>query len=139
MEIRFISLLEAETLPPKDTTALISILDPEIHTKIPYTQWKHHIRLQFEDVNSEEDGVPFSEAMASRLIKFVLCLPETVDLLVIHCVAGISRSGAVTKFLTRYVYKNCYNVLFDKAYHTYNYRVYKTLAKVWKRDYFDGK
>lgn len=138
LELVFIPLVEAERLVPKQSWALISISDPSVKPCIRYEQWSHSIRLDFEDVASDEDGIVFSEAMAVRLIEFALSLPETVNLLVIHCIAGVSRSGAVMKFLTKFVFRDCYNFIFDKGYHQYNYTVYKTLVKVWKRDFIDG-
>lgn len=126
-------MLEAEKIPPKDTSTLISITDPEIQPNISYQKWRYHIRLKFEDVSNSEDGVIFSESMALRLINFVVSIPETVNLIVIHCVVGIARSGAVTKFITKYLLKDCFNPDFDLGYYAYNRTVYKTLVKVWKK------
>ncbi|MCE5300899.1 MAG: hypothetical protein LLG37_08540 [Spirochaetia bacterium] len=133
LELIFIPLIDAERLVPKPSWALISICDPALKPCIRYEQWSHSIRLNFEDVASDEDGIVFSKTMAVRLIEFALALPEAIDLIVIHCIVGVSRSGAVMKFLTKFIYKDCYNFIFDKGYHTYNYTVYKTLVRVWKK------
>lgn len=129
----FCSLLEAEKIPPKDTSTLISITDPEIQPNISYQKWRYHICLKFEDVSNSEDGVAFDEDMALKLINFVTSLPESVNLIVIHCIVGIARSGAVTKFVTKYILKECYNQNFDLGYLAYNRSVYKTLVRVWRR------
>lgn len=132
LQLVFISLAEAENIVPKPEWALISVTDPDMTTSIIYSNWTHHIRFAFEDVSNVDDGIMFSEQMAKRLIQFAESLPTTIKFVVVNCVAGVSRSGAILKFLSKYIFKECYNENFDKHYDAYNRTVYRTLEKVWK-------
>lgn len=132
-EVSFLSVADAEKIKPKNTLALISLTDPESHPYISYAKWKFHIRLEFEDVSSQDDGVVFTTDMAKNLIDFALSMPDSVTHIIIHCIQGVSRSGAVTKFLTKHIFKDCFNQAFDKDYVYYNRFVYRTLCRVWKK------
>jgi predicted protein tyrosine phosphatase len=133
LEINFFSLEDAEKVEPKDTMALISMLDQGIKNEIRFNKWKHFLILNFDDVKSAEDGMVFSSHMADKLIDFALSLPKETKYIAIHCFAGISRSGAVTKFLTKYVFPECYNSKFDMEYSNFNRLVYDKLCSAWNK------
>lgn len=63
------------------------------------------LTLESEKCCEKEDtGNIFSEEQASSIVKFLdkIKLIEEIKLLVVHCAAGISRSGAVGLFACRY-------------------------------------
>ena len=133
LELNFFSVKEAEHLKPRDTMALISLSDPEITPEIDYDKWKHHLQLRFNDVKDTEDGTVFSSQMADKIIEFVITLPEQISYIAIHCFAGVSRSGAVIKFLSKFIYPECYNQVFDSEYIYFNRTVYSKLCKAWNK------
>ncbi len=93
---------------------LISIVDTDqwIESKEPYFDKNHEnvFNLQFDDV--EHDGQPsptnfdkgtkaFSEEQANNLFQFIKKNRDKATCIV-HCMAGISRSGAVGAFINGY-------------------------------------
>ena len=136
MQIEFFSLVEAEQIQPRSDSALISLLDPDVDNAIDYDKWENKIISRFEDVEEKEAGRKvFTRKKAKEIIDFTTNLSPDIRYLVIHCYAGISRSGAVTKFITKYIFSDCYNKDFDKEYNCYNDFVYQTLETVWLEDY----
>lgn len=129
----FCSLESARLIEPTDKMALISLNDPGLQPELDYSRWKHCLRVRFHDVTDPEEGEVFTDRMAENIIEFATSLPKRVNFLITHCYAGISRSAGVTKFLTRYVYKDCYNETFDLGYDAYNRHVYRTLVKTWEK------
>lgn len=65
----------------------------------------------FADVTKKEydnskgliDAILFSKETAQRIIGYIEKIKDTSDILVVHCDAGISRSGAVGLFACRYL------------------------------------
>lgn len=53
--------------------------------------------LQMVDIESESSG--FTEQMAKSVLEFVKSDDEHI---VIHCLVGVSRSGAIAKFINEY-------------------------------------
>lgn len=133
--ITFCSASFAETIKPDSKMALIAIRGQDESNNINYSVWTNKLLLEFDDLTRkhEDSDALFSDKHAEKLIEFVQGLPDTVNHIVIHCLAGVSRSGAVAKFLSGTVYPECKDEQFDREYTLYNARVYKTLARVWKR------
>jgi predicted protein tyrosine phosphatase len=130
--MNYYSIIEAEKLEPSDKKAMISIFDYDIVPEIQYSQWTHHIKIIFEDIKPTDDGILFTSAMAKDIVEFVLGLPVSIEEIIIHCVGGVSRSAGVVKFLSKYMYPQCFNPKFDTEYSAYNAYVFKTLVKQWK-------
>ena len=87
-------------------TAMLSITTPNMTAPLK-EGWEHLLRVAFDDCETvlpildvktgvSTDSVPFSEEMAESIIRFLKKLPTTVDHLIIHCHAGISRSASVS-------------------------------------------
>lgn len=68
---------------------------------------KDILNLNFGDYTSDdkdtENETLFSEKQAKDIVEFVDKYKDEVDLFVVHCDAGMSRSGAVGTFLQRYL------------------------------------
>lgn len=86
---------------------LISISDTVDEMQEMQEMWELHnnagsaIFLVFADVEDESSGL--TQEVAERIVDFVEdSLAQKQDLLV-HCFAGISRSGAVAKFVNEYL------------------------------------
>jgi predicted protein tyrosine phosphatase len=99
--------------------ALISIiesverpfLNPQRESILSQLNCKAILKLIFSDIKpsyNHEDEILFNKDHARQIISFVNNLKE-IDTLVIHCHAGVSRSGAVGVFLAKYL-----NVDFEK-------------------------
>ena len=92
------------------------------------SNWKYSIQLFFDDIDIDEcpslataGPIPFSEDHANQIMKFVKNLPSQVDTLYIHCAAGVSRSGAIAKFLVEFFRLNSSQD--TKGYNKYIYRI----------------
>jgi len=92
-----------------------------IFTEIdPYS----YITLSFPD---NEQGIPSDEAQ--RLVAFIKAHPDKD--FIVHCFMGISRSGAVAKFINEYYDMN--DVILN-TYTGYNRQVYNSLNAVIGKD-----
>jgi predicted protein tyrosine phosphatase len=129
MEIYFVSEKVATDITnPKSSEAIISITEPGSPAKLS-DKWTHVLRLQFHDIDREvssKDGTPyvmFNKEMATSVLEFYKNLPEDIDMLVVHCHAGISRSAGVVLALC-----DIFNITdVYKNYPLYNKHVYKTI------------
>lgn len=83
-----------------------------------------YITLSFPD---NEQGIPSDEAQ--RLVDFIKTHPDKD--FIVHCFMGISRSGAVAKFINEYYDMN--DVILN-TYTGYNRQVYNSLNAVIGKD-----
>lgn len=103
--VDFLSLGKAESLPPRQDLAIVSITEPDsAPASLPIGE-DRILRLVFHDVDpysvQEDCWRYFDEGHAMQLLAFVRGLhgdPAPFDL-VVHCRAGISRSAAVALFV----------------------------------------
>lgn len=106
----------------KKDCVFISITDPELckndFAKNPHI--KAILRLAFDDVDGFQDKMfstdqPMTLTQAKEIANFVLEWKDKVDLIVVHCEAGISRSAGVCAAIMKYltnddmpIFNNCY-------------------------------
>lgn len=112
MNIIFVPQIHAERTTPTRNMACISICEPP-HVADLHGDWRFLLRLQFDDVDKAlypdivlfNNEVPafFTEDQADQIIEFVDGLPKDIDLLMVHCHAGISRSAGVSLALHEYL------------------------------------
>ena len=108
----FYNLTDSNVESMKDI-CFISINDSVGTSELPHFNMKHsNVLIQyFDDVEEEitvKNGITkvFDETQAKELIDFINNNVEK-ELCIIHCSAGISRSGAIGTFINDYV-KNDY-------------------------------
>lgn len=85
------------------------------------------LRLKFDDTEFPTRGVPISTEQADSILEFAFKIWDKVDLMLIHCNAGISRSPAVGKFLSE-IYQPMFCRYFD-AFYSPNKLVTKVLKE----------
>ena len=123
MRVQIFSRAEVESIVPRDVPhAFISVITPrDVEASLPITERTVAVhRLCFDDVDAPEqdmseidrrqaeDGhrgiIWFSDEMARDLAQFIIRHEPYVDVWVIHCDAGFSRSpgigGAILKHFT---------------------------------------
>lgn len=95
-----------------ERTAFISIVDVYRRNKNHFNDNHPNVlNLSFSDVTDDnisyfkraynnENFELLSESDADKAVKFIYGLAESVDLWVVHCLAGISRSGAFGHYIT---------------------------------------
>lgn len=132
--INFISEATAIGLKPLPATAIISITNPgEV---APLREgWEHVLRVGVADASYDEKtiesygrmwrlssrGFPTQDhAVAIRA--FLDDLPADIETLIIHCGAGVSRSGAVAKYASRR-----FGLPFPADYNRHNEALYRLL------------
>ncbi len=91
--------------------------------------WVH--RQVYDDVDGYQNGyIPFTETMANDLFRELDKEIRTLDYLIVHCDAGLSRSPAtVVAILEGYVQ----NKTVWKRYPTHNKFVYRKLTEAFYR------
>jgi predicted protein tyrosine phosphatase len=106
MQIYILSRIEAEHISGTiDTSHIwISITSPGSQASLAEHPDCHGVlRLEFEDLDLgnyfvDVDGI-FTEKMAEEVLEFVEQHMSNVDIICVHCEAGISRSAAVASAL----------------------------------------
>jgi len=89
--------------------------------------WHSVLRLEFDDISEPENPyILFDEALAVQVIDFVEEVRDSheVEGILVHCEAGISRSSAVAKWISKK-----YVLPFPSNYNLYNKHVYRTLRE----------
>jgi len=101
--------------PTEDNEAiLIQIVDPCVDFPKPKCEYpfKQIFQFEFSDVEDELDIVwPFRVRISQveEIVKVLLFAFEMKYDVVVHCIAGVSRSGAVVQFATEWVgFKECH-------------------------------
>ena len=99
--------------------------DPPNHAQL-HPDWKFLLRVEFDDVSIRGDywhGI--TEDQAAHIIAFLDAVQHKVEKVVVHCLAGVSRSAGLAKFIAER-----YGLGFDHGYGLYNRLVYDTLKQV---------
>ena len=123
--------------------ACISIAtDPSELAKINQVQRVELLQLTFEDLEGCPAGFAekfpekaknmFTEAHAQQILEFSKKWWNKIDLLMIHCYAGVSRSPAVGKALSD-IYQSGFSDYFDMMFSP-NKMVYSTIKKVYANE-----
>lgn len=137
---------EAMVANPARKMILISMTSPNTKGCAPAVlhddAWQGVLRLEYHDIDyhlkikeAKIDLVLFGEEHALEIMKFLKEheAAEVTDVIV-HCEAGISRSAAVSKFVSW-----LYRLPFPEHYSLYNKRVFSTLLSLYgKCSYGEG-
>ena len=109
--------------------ACISIgSEPGDWPKINKVQQVDIIQLAFEDTEFKRDtGIVFNEQHAKDILDFVDKNWDKIEILMVHCLAGQSRSPAVAAAIAKIKYDDD-DVFFNK--YTPNMLVYRTILNV---------
>lgn len=96
--------------------------------------WGSVLRLQFSDIDRADvpiyNPVLFNNQMADQIFAWLERYASTLEGVVVHCAAGVSRSAAVAKFIAER-----YGLPFDEARASlYNRWVHRVLWDRWTQD-----
>lgn len=84
--------------------AAISITSGHEHPVLSEANRVGLLRLVFDDITQPDTPRSFTPAMAAEILDFVASVWDEVDVLLIHCDVGLSRSPAVAAALSRIYY-----------------------------------
>jgi predicted protein tyrosine phosphatase len=92
-----------------------------------------HLQLAFADILSPDDPRAFKREHAHRILDFVGGIWDKVDLLMVHCEAGVSRSPAVAAAISQ-IYLGTDGTFFMPHLYQPNQLVYDMLLETaWER------
>ena len=92
-----------------------------------------HLQLAFADILSPDDPRGFKREHAHRILDFVRGIWDKIELLMVHCEAGVSRSPAVAAGISL-IFLGTDGVFFMPHLYQPNQFVYDTLLETaWKR------
>lgn len=138
-KFRQINFYPTSENPTKDTHAFISIYGTEVDEqpapKINHPLWMDGIQLMFDDVDFDYEPLKLkaiSPKQADIIVNFVdriHNLPNEITIIV-HCLAGVSRSAGVGKFINDIFSLNLPNYYELKVH---NDTVYRRLVAAWRR------
>ena len=101
--IQNVSMSEIETgshFPPGENAMLIQIVDVDMDFPTPKYQFKEIHQFKFNDVEDYESVDPemkCSQEQADKLVELLKHALENRMNVIVHCHAGICRSGAVAE------------------------------------------
>ena len=126
----FINQAAAERMMPTAGWAIISITAFNPYTMNNeadlHPDWSEVLRLEFDDVSIRGDHLHgITEEQTAQIIAFLDAVQHKVNKVVVHCLAGVSRSAGVAKFIAER-----YALEFDHTYGLFNQMVYDTLKEV---------
>ncbi len=115
-------------------TAIISITDPD---SVDNSFGKSEnlvavLKLKFEDVCSGYPGC-MTEEDARKIVDFVNSVEDKIDLLVVHCEAGISRSAGVAAAISRFKHGDD-SWVFDSGKYIPNMHCYKLVLQEFHKN-----
>jgi hypothetical protein len=126
-QVHFFAQYYAEQVDPASNWAVISISDPTMRKEVKLNpNWRYKLELDFHDIDTEFKGFTlFNNDMAKQIIDFVKdMISKGIDVIVVHCWAGQSRSKAVAKFISDYFgYLTTYPIKWDEPYNKHVYEV----------------
>lgn len=118
----------AEKFTCSSPWACISVSDDGVH-KINSVQRVHLLQLLFHDIEfARGDDILFNEKHAVKIKQFVDVVWSDIQVLMIHCYAGVSRSAAIGMAIADTYHPEYARRFYD--YYTPNQHVYRTLAKI---------
>lgn len=107
----------------------------------PLLKQKHYnvLNLWFDDIEhdgaesptNKENTKAFTTKQATQIVEF-LDSNKSIDILFVHCAAGISRSGAVGRFALDYLEGDRENFKINNNYILPNGRVLRMLNEAWR-------
>jgi len=140
-EVIALSQSEAEKYITHKPYAIISITDCDVEKEPNFIQNQFLmgvLRLKFDDIENYEPGlIRFNSAIAVKILKFVEELKDDIDILVVHCLAGVSRSAGVAAAIDDIYIQS------DKRWFVMkrpNYHVYRTIVNAYRfRNEIEGE
>lgn len=130
----FVPRADAAQYVPTPGSLLISINNPDEELLTPQPGWKGVLFLKLHDVDTPAPGLKvFDEEQARMVLAFISPNIRTVREVVVHCQAGMSRSGGLAIFLSEYLGLPCYKAqtpVDGLRWPLYNRKVYSTMAQV---------
>jgi rhodanese-related sulfurtransferase len=147
-ETTFISRKKAEAIDEIDNSILISISTPLSQEWAWYRApiikegvWKEVLSVKFHDVDpSGQSGLKmkdmieytlFDTEQAIRIFEFLKKHQDDCTRVIVHCDAGISRSAAVSKFISI-----IYGLYFPENYSVYNRHIFSTLMQEYGKSFY---
>lgn len=94
-------IVEGKHLPAGDNAMLIQITDPDCPFPVPANSFKEVRQFRFldvEDYNERAEEFGISDAQADEIVTALKFALENGMNVIVHCVMGVCRSGAVADF-----------------------------------------
>lgn len=127
----FVGRIAAENLMGATNWAIISVSEGFESKLIGDWHDSHH--CYFHDVDPakpcDEPHVLMNAGHADQIFDFVESVAPNVDVIVVNCKAGISRSAAISKWIAER-----YDLPFNHGYQHYNQHVYSLLKESSERN-----
>lgn len=140
-KVIFVPRANIETIEGWKGWAVISIIEPDLERVRLGKNWAHVLRMKFHDTDPNhlpnleefENRKSFmTNEQAEQIVSFIRNLPDDVEGIVVQCLAGMSRSAAVAKWIA-----GEFRIPFDRQYDKYNKHVYQLMinaGKIMKKD-----
>jgi len=94
--------IEAEKLQPSPRAAMISIAHPGQKVNLK-EGWEYLLSIRFYESECGSLGYRiFTKEDAEKILQFLKDIPDSVQVLAIHCEAGIRRSGTIASVLSEF-------------------------------------
>lgn len=94
--VSYTNITNGSHMDPGINSCLIQIVDPSMEFPTPLYKFKEIHQFKFLDIEETSLGSPTQEH-ARKLVEILKNAKENQMTVIVHCVAGICRSGAVTE------------------------------------------
>ena len=98
INVSYSNIINGDHLSPNETDTLIQIVDSGIDFPIPHHNFGKIYAFEFSDVDENDDwGTPITNEQAEQLVSILTDALQNNNNVVVHCIAGVCRSGAVAE------------------------------------------
>lgn len=101
---------------PGKNSLLIQIVDVDMDFPEPYFSYESVIQLRFNDTNDEYDDTAITRSDAITIAKWLRHAKKYNMNVIVHCVAGLCRSGAVVEVATMIGFEALHNIRQPNSY-----------------------
>ena len=82
-------------IEPSPKSILIQIVDPKMEHPTPAHKFTEVFKFKFEDTEDQSDPGAITDEQAKEVVNILKRALETRSDVIVHCVAGVYRSGSV--------------------------------------------
>ena len=99
----------------KERFAVISISDIDCENPVFVKEPLHRLKLHFADVEIEQPDC-ITDEQANEISRFVFSVRDDVDMIIVHCMAGISRSAGVAAAIMKFLNNDDWDIFGNPKY-----------------------
>ena len=128
---KVVSKKEFDKLEPDVNAVAIRIIDPEGENHSNIDGYKDELRIEFWDIDDDIGRLKAITDEQAKIIYDFMIKNINAEALVVHCMAGVSRSNTIAQFFAFHIAKDDYiaSLLSSDTTKIINYGIWDKLKK----------